>query len=67
MLLRITCSWNLRNSHQAASAPSGMLTKKIQRQFRKSTKSPPSVGPTNGEMRPDAGNVALDLRALGTE
>ena len=40
----------LRNSAQAASSPSGMLTKKIQRQFRKSTKSPPSVGPTTAEM-----------------
>ena len=48
--LRATFSLNLRISHHAASAPSGMLTKKIQRQFRKSTKIPPSAGPTTAEI-----------------
>ena len=30
--------------------PNGMLTKKIQRQLRKSTNRPPRVGPTTAEM-----------------
>ena len=49
-LVRSTCSWNLRSSAQEATAPNGTLTKKIQRQFAKSTKSPPRVGPTIEEV-----------------
>ena len=61
---RSTCSWNWRTSAQAATAPSGMLTKKIQRQSRKSTNSPPRVGPDHRRDGPDAGHVALDLGPL---
>ena len=48
--VRSTCSWNLRIRAQAATAPNGTLTKKIQRQSAKSTKSPPSVGPTTEDV-----------------
>ena len=58
-----------RGSGAPASTPasrhSGMLTKKIQRQVRHSVKTPPRVGPTTADMRPDAGQVALRLRPLG--
>ena len=39
-----------RASIQAANAPSGTLTKKIQRQVRKSENTPPSVGPTTADI-----------------
>ena len=47
---RCTCSWNRRASAYAAIAPSGMFTKKIQRQLAKSTNRPPRAGPTTAEM-----------------
>jgi hypothetical protein len=47
---RVTFSSNLRNSAHAATRPSGTLTKKIQRQFKKSTNTPPRVGPTTAEI-----------------
>ena len=39
-----------RQRTQAASAPSGTLTKKMKRQSRKSTNTPPRVGPTTEEI-----------------
>ena len=44
--LRSTFSWKRRVSTQAAASPSGMFTKKIQRQDRKSENTPPRAGPT---------------------
>ena len=49
-VLRSTASENLRISVQAATAPSGTLTKKIHRQLRKSTNNPPRVGPTTDDI-----------------
>ena len=48
--VRSTSSSNRRPRAQAATAPSGRLTQKIQRQLAKSTNSPPSVGPTTEDM-----------------
>ena len=47
---RSTSSWNRRNNVQPAIRASGMFTKKIQRQSRTSTNTPPRVGPTTAEM-----------------
>ncbi|KON72180.1 hypothetical protein M768_17110 [Cellulosimicrobium cellulans F16] len=43
-------SWYRRCSIHAASAQSGTLTKKIQRQLTNSENTPPSVGPTTDEI-----------------